>query len=79
MRTEAPEGVEPTVADLQSDSNPRISRGKRIFDSSCQQIASSNRPEVTTIADVLATVERCPDLPEAIKAGMLAMVRAAMR
>ena len=31
------------------------------------------RPEVTTIADVLAAVERCPDLPDAIKAGIMAM------
>ena len=30
-----------------------------------------------TVADVLAVVEACPALPEAIKAGILAMVRAA--
>jgi hypothetical protein len=29
-----------------------------------------------TLADVLAVVEACPDLPEAIKAGIFAMVRA---
>ena len=34
---------------------------------------------VPTLADVLATVEACPDLPDAIKAGILAMVNAARR
>jgi hypothetical protein len=33
--------------------------------------------KVPTLADVRAVVEACPDLPEAIKAGILAMVKAA--
>ena len=39
--------------------------------------AGLQAPQQPTIDDVIATVEACPALPEAIKAGILAMINAA--
>ena len=39
--------------------------------------AGLQAPQQPTIDDVIATVEACPALPEAVKAGILAMVQAA--
>ncbi len=70
-------GVEPTVADLQSDSKTPKTLGKAgIPEGMGANVGALETKTSATLADVLAVVEACPDLPEAIKAGIFAMVRA---
>jgi hypothetical protein len=68
-------GVEPAVAALQSGPNPRKTRGESGVFPSCQQIAGTERE---TDADLQAISDAWPALPDAIKAGILAMVKATM-
>ena len=69
---EAPVGVEPTMADLQSDREPRKPRGKQGLRERCT-------PRCTLApADpaLSAVVEAWSSLPPAVRAGILAMVEA---
>ena len=70
-------GVEPTVADLQSGREPRKTRGKRgVPQGMGANAVAVEVKSAPTLADVLAIVEACADLPNAIKAGIVAMIRA---
>lgn len=60
--------------DFQSGDKPQKRKGKRGSAATCQQIASSTR-EIPQ--DLQALIDAWPSLPDAIKAGILAMVRAA--
>ncbi|MCH7726578.1 MAG: tyrosine-type recombinase/integrase, partial [Planctomycetes bacterium] len=71
-------GLEPTTAcaapDFESDAICPESLGNTPILDSCQQIASSNNP---SDADLALICERWRMLPEAIKTGIVAMVKAA--
>jgi hypothetical protein len=71
-------GVEPTVADLQSDDLPPKTQGKAGF--SAGMVADLVAVETKTAhvaPELQAVIDAWQDLPEAIKAGILAMVAAA--
>jgi hypothetical protein len=75
---EAPVGVEPTVADLQSDSKPRKTSGKAGIPEGMGADVGAVEPKTQHFApDLQAIIDAWPALPEAIKAGILGMVRAA--
>jgi hypothetical protein len=58
--------------DFQSANKPRNPREKRPTSDDCQQIASS-KPEIPS--DLQAIIDAWPTLPDAIKAGIVAIVR----
>jgi len=71
-------GVEPATPygalHLQSGNTRQKLKGKRGSSATCQQIASS---DAEIPPDLQALIDAWPSLPEAIKAGILAMVKAA--
>ena len=69
---EAPVGVEPTMADLQSDREPRIPRVKQGLRGRCTP-GCTLAPADPALS---AVVEAWSSLPPAVRAGILAMVEA---
>jgi hypothetical protein len=70
---EAPVGVEPTMADLQSDREPRKPRVKQGLSESMYTPMYTSLP---ADPDLSAVVDAWDSLPPAVRAGILAMVRA---
>jgi len=70
-------GVEPTVADLQSDAIPTNSRGKlHVSPDVAVNGQRANEKSVDPDPRLQLILDRWPVLPEPIRAGILAMVNA---
>ncbi len=69
-KLEAAAGFEPAIADLQSAAGPLSDKDLRLVLASCLAFLTEKMPDLASVIDAWN------DLPDAVKAGILAMVKA---